>query len=117
MNGFTRLMIISSQYAVRIADLTSGQTTHRLLNDDHVVKRVCLRQLTQVEKHLGLSGTLRTGVLLEPMFDSRWYKPPSLSSYDIAAPAVASVNISMEWREGPLWAHIRESIIVTRVER
>jgi hypothetical protein len=51
------------------------------------------------------------------MFDSRWYEPPSLSSYDIAAPAVASVDIPMEWREGPLRAHVRESIIVTRVER
>lgn len=107
-------MIVS---LVRIADLTSGQITHRLLNDDHAVKRVCLRQLTQVEKHLGLSGTMRTGVLLEPMFDSRWYEPPSLSSYDIAAPAVASIDISMEWREGSLWAHVRESIIVTWVER
>ena len=104
-------------FLVRIADLTSEQITHRLLNDHDIIKRVLFRKLTQVEKHLGLSGTMRTGELLEPMFDSRWYQPPSLSSYDIAAPAVASIYIPMEWREGPLWAHVRESIIVTRVER
>jgi hypothetical protein len=102
---------------VRMADLVSVLLTHRLLNDYHAVKRVCLRQLTQVEKHLGLSGSTRTGVLMEPMFDSRWYEPPSLSSYDIAAPAVASIDIPMEWREGSLRSHVRESIIVTRVER
>jgi hypothetical protein len=102
---------------VRMADLVSVLLTHRLLNDHYSIKRVWVRKLTQVEKHLWFSGTLRTGELLEPMFDSRWYEPPSLSSYDIAAPAVASVDIPMEWREGPLRAHVRESIIVTRVER
>lgn len=109
--------MVSCQYAVRIGDLTSGQITHRLLNDHDTIKRVLFSKLTQVEKHLWFSGTMRTGVLLEPMFDSRWYQPPSLSSYDIAAPAVASVDISMERREGSLWAHVRESIIVTWIER